>query len=234
MGYLIAVCDDRKEDAGYVVDCVQQWAKLGERQIQIHAFSSAEAFLFEYSGNKGYDLLLLDIEMGAMDGVSLAKELRRDNERLQIIFITGYSDYIAEGYEVAALHYLMKPVKPDKLFSVLDRAVDKLCRDERILDVRASGELTRIPFRQIRYVDVQLNYITIHANTEVKVKMPLGELADKLDERFYRVGRSAIVNLTCITRVTKTDIWLQDGVRIPLPRGAYQAVNRAIMDTDMI
>ena len=63
--------------------------------------------------------------MGAMDGVELAKRLRKTNDTVQIVFITGYSDYIAEGYEVAALHYLMKPVKEDKLFSVLDRAVEK-------------------------------------------------------------------------------------------------------------
>lgn len=66
--------------------------------------------------------------MGAMDGVTMAKELRKSNDTVQIIFITGYSDYISEGYEVAALHYLMKPVKEEKLRSVLDRAVEKITK----------------------------------------------------------------------------------------------------------
>lgn len=228
------MCDDKKEDAEYVAGCVEQWARLGGRRVDIRMFSSAEAFLFAYSGDQGYDFLLLDIEMGEMDGVSLAKELRRDNDSLQIIFVTGYSDYIAEGYEVSALHYLMKPVKQDKLFSVLDRAADRLHRDERTLDIKADGGLVRVPVRKIRYVDVQLNYITVHADTEVTVKMPLSEMAQKLDERFYRVGRSAIVNLTFIRNVTKTEICLQDGARIPLPRGAYKTINRAIMDSDML
>ena len=49
--------------------------------------------------------------MGAMDGVTLTKKIRQDNEVVQIGFITGFADYISEGYEVSALHYLVKPVK---------------------------------------------------------------------------------------------------------------------------
>ena len=59
--------------------------------------------------------------------------------------------------------------------------------------------------------------------------MTLGELEKQLDDRFYRVGRSAIVNLTRISRVTKTEIKLNDGTALALPRGAYEGVNRAII-----
>ena len=74
------------------------------------------------------------------------------------------------------------------------------------------------------------NYVTIHAAEDVKVKMTLGHLEKELDERFFRVGRSAVVNLTQIARVTKTEIRLSDGEAIPLPKGAYEAVNRAIIN----
>ena len=60
--------------------------------------------------------------------------------------------------------------------------------------------------------------------------MTLGNLEKELDERFFRVGRSAVVNLTQIARVTKTEIRLSDGEAIPLPKGAYEAVNRAIIN----
>ena len=90
-----------------------------------------------------------------MDGVTMARKLRRENDTVQIVFITGYSDYIAEGYEVDALHYLMKPVKEDKLYSVLDRAVEKLRKNEKVLNLEAGDETIRIPVYQIRYADVQ-------------------------------------------------------------------------------
>ena len=87
--------------------------------MQISLFTSAEHFLFSYGREKDFDILLLDIEMGDMDGVTMAKKLRQENHAIQIIFITGYSDYIAEGYEVAALHYLMKPVREENMGSPL-------------------------------------------------------------------------------------------------------------------
>lgn len=230
MNYRIAVCDDSGADRQYISDLAVRWAGNTGHTVQIFTFESAEMFLFHYADKKDYDILLLDIEMGAMDGVTLAKQIRRDNESVQIVFITGYSDYISEGYEVAALHYLMKPVRQDKLFCVLDRAAEKLSRNEKVLNLEICGEMVRVPVYQIRYADVYGNYVTIHATSDITVKMTLGELEKELDDRFYRVSRSVVVNLTYISRVTKTEIKMSDGVSIPLPRGAYEGVNRAIIN----
>lgn len=230
MNYKIAICDDSDADRQYVFDFVTKWAEDAGHTVQAALFSSAEDFLFHYAEKNDYDILLLDIEMGNMDGVTMAKKLRRDNDTVQIIFITGYSDYISEGYEVAALHYLMKPVKQEKLCSVLDRAAEKLSKNEKILNFEVGGEMVRIPIYQIRYSDVFGNYVTIHASDDFTVKMTLSELEKELDDRFYRASRSVVVNLTQISRVTKTEIKLNDGVSIPLPRGAYDGVNRAIIN----
>lgn len=230
MNCKIAICDDSSADRQYLSTLADRWAADRGHVIRTAFFSSAEEFLFHYAEEKDYDILLLDIEMGAMDGVTMARTLRRDNETVQIIFVTGYSDYIAEGYDVAALHYLMKPVREDKLFSVLDRAAEKLSRNETVLNFEVGGEMVRVPIYQIKYADVSGNYVTIHAAGEVTVKMALGELEGQLDRRFYRAGRSVIVNLTMISRVTKTEILLSDGTVVPLPRGAYEGVNRAIIN----
>lgn len=230
MKYKVAICDDSDVDRRYIMDMVRSWASAAGHEVQIDGFPSAESFLFRYAGESDYDILLLDIEMGAMDGVTMAKELRKSNDTVQIIFITGYSDYISEGYEVAALHYLMKPVNEEKLCLVLDRAAEKLAKNERVLNFEVSGEMVRVPIYQIRYADVLGNYVTVHAQTDVTVKMTLGELEKQLDERFYRVGRSALVNLMQISRVTRAEIRLNDGTAIPLPRGAYEGVNRAIIN----
>ena len=230
MNYKIAICDDDKADRQYIEALVEKWAKNAGHSVQVAVFESAESFLFHYAAEQDYDILLLDIEMGEMDGVTMAKMLRKDNDAVQIVFITGYSDYITEGYEVEAIHYLMKPVKEEKLAEVLARAAEKLARNEKCLYFETAGETVRIPVYQIRYADVMGNYVTIHAAEDVKVKMTLGNLEKELDERFFRVGRSSIVNLTQIARVTKTEIRLSGGEAIPLPKGAYEAVNRAIIN----
>ena len=230
MKYKIAICDDSDADRQYVLNMVERWAASDGYLVHTDTFSSAENFLFHYAEESDYDILLLDIEMGAMDGVTMAKQLRGNNDTVQIIFITGYSDYILEGYEVAALHYLMKPVKEEKLCSVLDRAVEKLSKNEKVLNFEIGGEMLRVPIYQIRYADVFGNYVTIHGASDVTVKMTLGELEKQLDDRFYRVGRSCVVNLAQVSRVTKTEIKLMDGTAIPLPRGAYDGINRAIIN----
>lgn len=228
MEYSISVCDDSGTDRGYLLGLVKKWAEKTGREVRLLEYPSAEQFLFHLP-EQGTDLLLLDIEMEGMDGVTLAKKLRAKNDALQIVFITGYSDYIAEGYEVSALHYLMKPVKEEKLFSVLDRAAEKIQKNERLLVLESGGELVRLPIYRIRYADVQGNYVTVHEDADHTAKMTLSQLEQELDDRFYRVGRSAIVNLTRIARVSKTDIFLNDGTVIPMPRGAYEGVNRAII-----
>ena len=230
MNYKIAICDDSDTDRQYISGLVNRWAANTGHTAQTSMFVSAENFLFRYAEENDYDILLLDIEMGATDGVTLAKKLRQENDTVQIVFVTGYSDYISEGYEVAALHYLMKPVKEEKLFSVLDRAAVKLSKNEKVLNFEIGGEMVRVPVYQIRYAEVFGNYVTVHALDDLTVRMTLGDLEKELDDRFFRVSRSAVVNLTQISRVTKKEIRLNDGASVPLPRGAYESVNRAIID----
>lgn len=229
MTYRVAICDDSLRDAEFVRDILNHWASDRQVSIRVEVFPSAERFLFRYAEDKDWDILLLDIEMGATDGVTMAKRVRQDNEAVQIVFITGYSDYIAEGYEVAALHYLMKPVSREKLLTVLDRALEKRKQEERCLNLELSGEMVRIPFYEIRYLDVRQNYVTIHGKEDHTVKRSLGDFEKELDSRFCRVGRSMIVNLKYIQRVTKTEVRLSDGTVLPLPRGAYEPLNRAII-----
>lgn len=226
----IAICDDSPTDASYIQTLLTEWA--GQRQIEIlpEIFHSAEQFLFRYEEDKSFELLLLDVEMPGEDGVTLARTIRRENEAVQIVFITGYSDYIAEGYDVAALHYLMKPVKPEKLFSVLDRALALISRNGRCLNLELSGEMVRIPLYELRYLDVHQNYVTLHARQDYTVKRTLADFEASLDEQFFRVGRGMILNLKQIRRVTKKEVFLADGTTLPLPRGAYEPLNRAIIE----
>lgn len=193
-------------------------------------FPSAQAFLFRWEERRDFGVLLLDIEMDGMDGVELARAVRRENDDVQIVFVTGYTDYIAEGYEVSALHYLTKPVNEEKLLQVLTRAVGRLRRNEKALTLVLPDQTVRLPLPQVRYLEVVHNYVTVHAGRDYSVKRPLSELEKELDGRFFRVGRSYILNLAFVRRASRTEAELTTGERIPLPRGQYDKLNRAIID----
>ena len=227
--YHFAVCDDRAEDSGLISRLCAQWARQAGAELELEVFPSAEAFLFRYAEKKDFDVLLLDVEMTGMDGVELARTVRRDDESVQIVFVTGYDRYIALGYEVSALHYLVKPVKEEKFFEVLTRAVSRLTRNEPFLTLELPGEVLRVPLPEIRYLDVRQNYVTVHAREDYTLKRPLAEFEPALDRRFYRMSRSCIVNLTFVRRVTRTEAELTGGERLPLPRGQYEKLNQAII-----
>lgn len=232
MSYRIALCDDSPTDRTSLLTHVHAWAESRAYSVTIEEFPSAEAFLFRYTEDNAFDLLLLDIEMPGMDGVTLAKQVRQSDRSLQIVFITGYADYIAEGYEVAALHYLMKPVRADKLAQVMDRAVEHLHRAERMLTLKTADEIVRIPLDSVLYLESARNYVTVHAEhlDNCIVRRKLSDFEAELDKRFFRLGRSYIVNLSKLHRVTRTDIYFPDGTALPLPRGAYDTLNRAIIE----
>ena len=225
----IAVCDDSGADVRMIAALTREWADARNTAVRISSFSSAEAFLFQWEEEKDFDLLLLDIEMEKMDGVTLARRIRKENEAVQIVFITGYMEYIAEGYEVAALHYLLKPIDARKFFAVLDRAMEKIARGERFLMLSTAEETVKVPLREIRYLDVRRNYTTVHAKKDYTVKRTLSELSGSLDGCFFRAGRSLTVNLEYIRRVTRTEMYLSDGTVLPMPAGQYDAINRAII-----
>lgn len=229
MNVKICICDDSSEERAFINALVCEWSRQSGTDVNVSEFPTAEAFLFEYE-DLVPDVLLLDIEMPGMNGVELAKRLREGNKLIQIVFITGFSDYIAEGYEVAALHYLLKPISPQKLFSTLDRALEKQETDGRKIVFESSAETVQLLLCEIRYIEVIKNYITVYAEGSYTVKRTLKEIERELDERFLRVGRSYIVNLHFISRVTRSEIFLRGGASVPLPRGAYETVNRAIIN----
>ena len=95
MNYKISVIDDNASDTEYVAALAARWAESAGHSLRIFTFSSAEAFFFQCEDEQDFDILLLDIEMGQMNGVDLAKKVRQENDAVQIVFITGFPDFIA-------------------------------------------------------------------------------------------------------------------------------------------
>lgn len=225
----LVICDDNAADAAYVSGLVESWGRQRGITTELLAFPSAEALLFAWEENQDTDVLLLDIEMGGMSGLELARRLRQNGAGLQIIFLTGYMDYIAEGYDVEALHYLLKPVTGERLGQVLDRAVERIRIRERVLLLPLTDGAVQLPLYEIRYLEVMRNYTTVHGEEDYTVKRSLNDLAGELDESFYRIHRSFMVNLRFVRRITREEVTLKDGTALPLSRKHYEGLNQALI-----
>ncbi len=227
----VAVCDDERSQTEYLTAKLSEWAARNDHTCDVLAFPSAEAFLFAYGENKSFDVLLLDIEMKEMNGVELARRIREENDAVQIIFITGYLDFISQGYDVGALHYLLKPISKEKLFQVLDRAAANLRKAEKRLTVSVNRQTEYIPLSKIVYLEAQMNYTVVYTKTaEYRVKTPLSDLEKKLDDGFFRCQRSFIVNLAEIHTVKRDSVILKNGRSVPISRGMREQIGRAIIE----
>jgi len=226
----IAICDDEQKQIEYMKSTVAMWAERNRHLVEISTFSSAEAFLFEYSENKSYDILLLDVEMGKMNGVELAREIRRENHSIQLIFVTGYYEYFSDGFDVSALHYLIKPATNDKLYPVLDRAVASLQYRERSVLVDTGDCKLKIPLADITYIESERVYLIIHTSSgEYRTRLSLTKFSESLDDTFYKVHRSYIVSLKYIRKITRTEIVMDGGDTVPMSRGMYDEVHGALI-----
>jgi len=234
----ITICDDEQIIRDHLTGLVQEWTSARTLLAQISHYDSAEAFLFAYEDDKNIDILLLDIQMKEMDGMELARKVRsgmrgkpraKGNQAVQIIFITGYLDYIAEGYDVNAVHYLLKPVDKNKLFSALDKAVENRQTPAATITIESGGEIHLLPLASIIYIEAINHDLEIHtASGTIRTKMPLYKIEESLAS-FIKTHRSFLVNPAYIRKITRTDVFLDGGQTLPLSRRMYADVNRAMM-----
>ncbi|MDR2615642.1 MAG: LytTR family DNA-binding domain-containing protein [Oscillospiraceae bacterium] len=230
----IAVCDDEPEQSEYLRRLVAQWADARGKRVVTRLFQSAEALLFAAEDIPVTDIFLLDIQMPGMDGVTLARRLRADGGEAQLVFITGYDDWISEGYEVDALHYLMKPVDRQKLFAVLDKAAERAAKQERYILLNIDGDARRVAAGRIIYAEAFSHYVELRIKDGAKdkalrQKITIGEMETLLGEGFFRCHRSYIAGLRYVTAVSRASVKLENGVELPLSRKLYNAANEAFI-----
>ncbi len=224
----IAVCDDDARQADALAASAAAWAQDAGQPCETAVFLSAEAFLFAPGP---WDILLLDVEMPGMSGTELARRLRESDSRVQIVFITSHFEFMGEGYEVDALHYLVKPVETAKLSAVLDKAAARLAEEPPSLVVVSDGETVKLYERDILYAEARAHDTAIRtAKAEYRVRESIGALAARLSADFFQTHRSYYVSLKHVRRISRTAVTLDDGTEVPLARGRYDAVNRAYIE----
>ena len=230
MSIRIAICDDEKEQIIHLTKIIEKWAQDMMVSLAICEFDSAEAFLFEWHANK-FDVLLLDIQMHGKDGMSLAKEIREIDKRLVIIFVTGYDNYMSIGYDVSAMHYLLKPINEEKLRNVLDQAVEKLSAAPRMIVLNTVEGVVRLKAEDIIYAEMFSHYAEIYSTgCTVRLKIKISDLEILLGDGFLRCHRSYIAGMAHVEKVTRTAICLTGGKMLPLSRKLYDAAHRAFME----
>lgn len=227
----IGICDD-SADARIALRAALERA-LDRRR-------SGEASFFEFSSGEGLlrwmakhagelDLVFLDVEMGDLDGMETARHLRAADEGLQLVFVTGYTDYVFDGYAVGALGYLMKPPKPEQLDGVLDRAAEARLREGDAAFICRSGEtLYRIPKKTILYFASDRRQVTcVSANRTYVFYGKLDDVERTVGEDFVRVHQRYLVRTAAVDRMEHNQIFIGEET-IPVSRACRSAALAAL------
>ncbi len=230
--FRVAICEDEKVVLDFETSLVNKWAAGRGSSLELDTYISAEQFLFESEDKAPYDLLIFDIQMKNMNGMELAKTLRRRGCDAVIIFITGVPDYAIEGYEVGAVRYILKPVKEEVLDGLLDSAFEERQKKSEDYFMLGQGtELEKISFEKIIYIEARGHYVFLKGTDfEREWKAGFTETSGAFDGKgFFCLRRGLMVNLAHVQRITRTDCILDDGESLPVARGAYKELNEAFI-----
>lgn len=224
----IAVVDDEQTHRDILIKYIEEWRSRERLDVRVEAFESSEAFYFMWCGDQHCDVVFLDIMMGGADGVSLAKKLRESGRAITIIFTTGIADYMQEGYEVEAMHYLLKPLDRKKVWECLDKCMRRKEGDTRTLLLPGEEGLLKIEADRLLYAEAQdRGCVLAYGGASFKVKTGIKELAAELGdaEEFVFCHRSCLVNVRRISKVSRLELAMDNGAVLPVSRRMYKELN---------
>lgn len=202
----IAICDDEQKLRRQLRHFIEIHLELKGIRFEIEEYESGSALLNQAPAGQP-DLLFLDIEMPGIGGMDTARALRAKGHRMLIIFITAYPDYVFEGYEVQAFHYILKPYQESKLKKVLDKALEELgAQKEHYYMAEQKSGLIRIRLSNICYFKSDRRKVCgVGPHGEETVFYGrLDDVEQKLPDFFQRIHNRYLVNLNYISRAEST------------------------------
>jgi len=229
----IAVCDDEKNQNDLIIEYARNWAEKHDEMVEVYAYSSAIELLYYWSEGKSFDVVFLDINMKNMNGVELARILRKNGDMINIVFITGLKDYVFQGYEVQALDYLLKPVKKERCLLCLDRALEILSlRSKETFIITLEKESLRLRYNEIYAFEILSHYVGVKTTKgNYTFKKKISELEQELpSDKFFRCHRSFIVNMHYVNTVKKTELLLDNGIYIPVSKSRWDGINKTFLN----
>ena len=222
----IAICDDEEI---YRVELKTILDKLLINvDYDIDTFDDGRQLMESFS-KAPYDLVFLDIEMPAVDGITLAKSIRSRSENVFIVFLTGHIEYALEGYEVNALRYLTKPVDIGKLKEVIRYGQVKQ-GSARQLIIREDGEEILIDIGDVIYMEsMNQNVRIVSAKGEHVIRYNIGDFEEQLkNDGFFRIHRGYLISLSKVKKLVKSDVIMEDGTALPVSRSNLKPLKEAL------
>ena len=228
----IAVCDDQIEELEVLASLLDQWQKERQTALRVKVFRNA-AELLDAARRERFTMYLLDVMMPGTDGLEAAREIRGFDAAADIVFLTSSPGFAYESYSVRALDYLLKPIRAEMLFPLLDRLSLREQKPQEGLILKCGSTLIRVLFSQLSYVEVNGKHL--HFNlTDGSVHEVFGTLREYEPlllgrPEFMRIHRSYIVNMFQAAELSPTGVHTFSGKNLPVSRLLYPQLQKDYM-----
>ncbi|MCI9081313.1 MAG: response regulator transcription factor [Lachnospiraceae bacterium] len=218
----IAVCDDETVVCRQISDQIRRVYP----SFYVQEFYSGEELLKDASQ---FQIIFLDIRLGGMNGIETARQIRKESSKTVLVFLTAVEEYVFQAFDVEALHYLLKPLKKEKFFQVMELAVKKAeeglpdKKKQRSIIIKAGAVTRKIEIDEIIYAEIQNRKVTVHtAEGKLEYYGKLSELLKELGENFICPHRSYLVNFAYVSSYCATSITLDNGAEVFLAKQRYK------------
>jgi len=226
----IAICDDDFCSRKQTEQLIYTWGKRNSESVSVLTFDNGDALLDSCESEK-IDIIFLDIMMPLFNGMDVAREIRKKDTAVKIIFLTSSPEFAVESYDVKASGYLLKPIQEEKFSSVLDDCIQSLIQEPDYIIVKTLDGYRKIYLHNIECAEAQSRKVIIYL-TEGGAAEAFGTFsgyAESMTQEkgFYKCHRSYMVNLLNIDHFNSSEILTRSGVRVPIARGLGKTFKEA-------
>lgn len=221
----IAICDDEEVFNEQTIELITSMlAKPAECEIK--TYFSGETLLDEYASNRS-DIVFLDIEMNGINGIDTAREIRKIDENVIIVFLTSYQEFALAGYEVNAYRYLIKN-QPIYVYEKQFKSIfDEYSQKHKCFVINTRNDVICIQLKDICFFEVLNKKVTVHTSSKSYEYIgKLSEIEEQLqnDGSFMRTHKSYIVNVAQIDTIRNFDIIMKNSESALMSRNLKKSV----------
>ena len=215
----IAVCDDNPKELERIKGC---FCRIQGYDLVCSYFDSTSTVMeILKTENSPYDLYILDIEMPGMNGLKLAKSIREKDSRALFVFLTSYTRYMKDVFDVVTFDFIEKPISDEKLLQILERAATYLNITSQHFSFGYRASRYSLKYDRILYIEKKGRQALIHTFEDVyKTNMTLEEIWKQLNPKsFVHIHSSYIINLYNLDRKDNEIAMMRNGEKLHITKG---------------
>lgn len=215
----IAVCDDNPKELERIKGC---FCRIQGYDLVCSYFDSTSTVMeILKTENSPYDLYILDIEMPGMNGLKLAKSIREKDSRALFVFLTSYTRYMKDVFDVVTFDFIEKPISDEKLLQILERAATYLNITSQHFSFGYRAGRYSLKYDRILYIEKKGRQALIHTFEDVyKTNMTLEEIWKQLNPKsFVHIHSSYIINLYNLDRKDNEIAIMRNGEKLHITKG---------------